>query len=410
MRVYEYRARVSASQSANPLTNVAASQLRNRAPVADCNATLQNHAVQILFVSHSHDDGVFKVGSHHLVRELARLGFAVAHVSTPYSTAHALLSRRGRERNRLARAGVRVDASGVKHLIPKTILPAQFSSPAYLSRAFEAVGMRRPQLVFVDQPLMLCDAIFELGAVTVYRPTDLYLHGSAQRLQSKYVRRFDAVAATSTEVLARLPPADSQPRTVIPNGVEYSRFLATDTAAPRSGAVYVGAIDSRFDWAAVVSMARAFPDLEISLVGPVSSPPPDLPASVHLRGPMSYQDVPGYLALFSVGLLPLSADPSNSGRSPMKLFEYLAAGLYVVATGVSGLTSRNDLPGCCFYSGPADAPGGLERALANHGPNTAGMESARAQDWREKAKQLLRFAQATRLPQSDTHGVDRVAK
>jgi len=270
--------------------------------------------------------------------------------------------------------------------------------------------MERPHFVFIDQPLMLCDALFGLGATTIYRPTDLYFSRPALRLISKYVSRFDAVAATSEAVLASLAPVPGQKRTVIPNGVEYSRFLATDLSALRSGAVYVGALDSRFDWEAIVRMAQAFANLEFSLVGPVTVTAPELPFNVKLQGPMKYQDIPEYLRRFSIGLLPLSADPSNVGRSPMKLFEYLAAGLYVVATGVGGLTSRADLRGCFFYTDKTDAHLALERAMAAGGMNTEGMESARAQDWQEKAKQLLQFAQDVAATQQTHYGAGSIAR
>jgi teichuronic acid biosynthesis glycosyltransferase TuaH len=408
--VYEYRAGVSASQSAGVDSRARGACGFAQHHVGAVAALQDQQMAKILFVSHSYDDGVFKVGSHHLTREMARMGLDVAHISTPYSMMHALRAARDPERSRLARAGVRLDGAGVKHLIPTTILPAQYNSSSYLSRAFKAVGMERPQFVFVDQPLMLCDSLFRLGAVTVYRPTDLYFSRAATRLQSKYVERFNAVAATSAEVLAALPAVPGQRRTVIPNGVEYSRFVAVDAAAARAGAVYVGALDSRFDWRAVVAMARAFPDLEISLVGPVASPVPDLPANIQLRGPMHYAQIPRFLARFSIGLLPLSADPSNAGRSPMKLFEYLAAGLYVVATGVRALTSRTDLPGCFFYSDESDASVALERAVSTDGINAAGMESARAQDWREKAVQVLQFAQSSGTALPATRGANCIAK
>jgi len=405
--LYEYRAGISSSQSAGVDSTMLISERFAQQHDTAVAAMQKQHATQVLFVSHSSDYGVFKVGSHHLTRELARMGLDVAHISTPYSLMHMLFARHP-ERSRLSRAGVRVDDAGVKHLLPRTVLPAQYSTSSYLSKAFRAVGMQRPRLVFVDQPLMLCEALFELGAVTVFRPTDLYFNRAARLLQLKYVKRFDAVAATSEEVLAALPSVAGQKRTVIPNGVEYSRFVTAEGTAVRSGAVYVGALDNRFDWQAVLSMAQAFPGLKISVVGPVATTVPDLPVNIELRGPMPYRDIPHYLAGFSIGLLPLSADPSNVGRSPMKLFEYLAAGLQVVATGVPGLTSRSDLPGCFFYTDSTKAPAALARAMKIQGINAAGREAARAQDWREKARQLLRFAQSSALPA--TVGANCVAK
>jgi teichuronic acid biosynthesis glycosyltransferase TuaH len=347
---------------------------------------------RILFVSHTHDSGVFKVGSHHLVREMARMGQEVAHISTPFSLAHRLLARKQLDRRKLVQAGARVDADGVRHLIPRTLLPAQYGAGAYLEKALRIVRMEQPQYVFVDQPLMLCDNLFNLGAITIYRPTDLYLGGSARRLQSCYIERFDAVAATSSEVLRSLPAAAGQPRTVIPNGVEYSRFRASGTLESRSGAVYVGALDARFDWDAVAALARAHPNLRIALVGPADTVPAQLPANVAICGAMNYRDIPRYLQQFSVGLLPLSNSPLNAGRSPMKLFEYLAAGLHVVARGLPALTARDDLHGCFFYSGAEDAPRAMAAAIAVTGPNSKGMDAARAHDWQRKAQQLLDFA------------------
>jgi len=352
--------------------------------------------MKVLFISHTFDHGVFKVGSHHLTREMSRLGMEVAHVTTPFSIAHFLFSRSEVERRRLALCGVRIDADGVKHLIPRTVLPAQYSSDAYLHQALRDVDMERPDYLFLDQPLMLSADLLSRATIAVYRPTDLYLHGMAWHLQTKYVQRFTAVAATSHEVLSSLTPTLNQPRTVIPNGVEYSRFAAPGLPAVRNGVVYVGAFDSRFDWTTVIHMARSLPAIPFSLVGPGALPPGNLPANMRVIGAMKYEDVPQYLRRFAVGLLPLSSDPQNAGRSPMKLFEYLASGLHVVATGLSGLIGRTDLPGVLFYSNPDDAVGALTDALAIGGSNAAGIESARAQDWSVKAKQLLSFANSAR--------------
>ncbi len=43
---------------------------------------------RILFLSHTHAFGPFRVGSHHYARTLARGGAEVVHLSTPLSPAH----------------------------------------------------------------------------------------------------------------------------------------------------------------------------------------------------------------------------------------------------------------------------------------------------------------------------------
>lgn len=349
----------------------------------------------VLFISHTYDDGVFKVGSHHLAREIAHMGYDVAHISTPFSLAHSLLSRKQSRRSELAQLGMRVDDVGVKHLIPRTVLPAQYTTSAYLLRAMGTVGMERPRFIFVDQPLMVSHKLLLRAGTSLYRPTDLYRDGASHRLQAKYIQYFDAVSATSKQVLDCLPAVNGQPRTIIPNGVEYKRFQLTGSEGQRSGAVYVGALDHRFNWSVVARMAKAFPELHISLVGPTDSVPLGLPSNIQLTGPMAYRDLPKHLSHFSVGLLPLSAEPVNLGRSPMKLFEYLAAGLYVVATCLRGFASLDEMQGCFFYARDEEAVGALSKALDQDRPNTTGIDSARNQDWATKAMELLSFAEKT---------------
>jgi glycosyltransferase involved in cell wall biosynthesis len=49
-------------------------------------------------------------------------------------------------------------------------------------------------------------------------------------------------------------------------------------------------------------------------------------------GPRPWEVLPVYLWHCDVGLVPYAADDYNAHRSPLKLFEYLAAGLPVVST------------------------------------------------------------------------------
>jgi teichuronic acid biosynthesis glycosyltransferase TuaH len=63
---------------------------------------------------------------------------------------------------------------------------------------------------------------------------------------------------------------------------------------------------------------------------------------LHWLGPVPVDQVPGLLSRAVVGLLPHRVDSFTASMSPMKLLEYLAAGLPVVATPVPGvaLSSR----------------------------------------------------------------------
>ncbi|HEX8967344.1 MAG TPA: glycosyltransferase, partial [Chloroflexota bacterium] len=89
----------------------------------------------------------------------------------------------------------------------------------------------------------------------------------------------------------------------------------------------------------IAQLARARPAWSFVLVGPVGidvSPLRGL-ANVHLVGPRAYASLPGYLAGMDVGLIPFERSTLTYHADPIKAYEYLAAGLPVVATDLPAL-------------------------------------------------------------------------
>ncbi|MGY4858076.1 glycosyltransferase family protein [Cryobacterium sp. AP23] len=250
-------------------------------------------------------------------------------------------------------------------------------------------GFLGARFMLVDQPLMSAGPLTRFADTVVYRPTDLYLNGAAAVKQRALLRIAAGVIATSDEVLHSLPLDRQIPRMTIENGVEFGRFAAP-LSEDRSGAVYVGALDERFDWDAIRQFALAVPDAPVRLAGPADSAPPGLPSNVELLGSVPYADVPALLARARVGLLPLSDSPSNRGRSPMKLFEYLAAGLQVVSRETPVIAARN-LPGVSTYRTAEDGARIYARDHLSEVANTAGVHAARLQDWSAKADEVEKF-------------------
>jgi glycosyltransferase involved in cell wall biosynthesis len=54
--------------------------------------------------------------------------------------------------------------------------------------------------------------------------------------------------------------------------------------------------------------------------------------NVHLVDAVPSNDIPAYVAAFDVGIIPFVVDDLTRGVSPLKMYEYLAAGVPVVAT------------------------------------------------------------------------------
>lgn len=57
--------------------------------------------------------------------------------------------------------------------------------------------------------------------------------------------------------------------------------------------------------------------------------------NVHFLGYKKYEELPNYMRGLDVGLLPTLVNQYTDSMFPMKYFEYIAAGLRVVSTGLS---------------------------------------------------------------------------
>ena len=106
---------------------------------------------------------------------------------------------------------------------------------------------------------------------------------------------------------------------------------------PRPRIGFCGVIDERMDLALVEGVARARPDWQLVMVGPVVKiSPGSLPRlpNIHYLGGKSYQELPAYLANWDVAMTPFARTPATRFLSPTKTPEYLAAGRPVVSTSI----------------------------------------------------------------------------
>lgn len=140
---------------------------------------------------------------------------------------------------------------------------------------------------------------------------------------------------------------------VVPNGVDPDRFTPPAhraTRPGRRGEVVVGFVgtfrpwhdlDGVVDAVAAVARTPSAPPLRLLLVGdgPGRAPAVErarrLGVEVESTGSVPPDSVPGVLATMDVGLAVYGGDERYF--SPLKVFEYLAAGVPVVASSVGGL-------------------------------------------------------------------------
>ena len=109
-----------------------------------------------------------------------------------------------------------------------------------------------------------------------------------------------------------------------------------DIPRPRLG--YFGVIDERMDLDVVGALARAHPEWQVVMVGPVVKiDPATLPQAenLHWLGQKDYDELPAYLAGWDVCLLPFAQNRATEFISPTKTLEYMAAERPIVSTPIT---------------------------------------------------------------------------
>lgn len=166
-------------------------------------------------------------------------------------------------------------------------------------------------------------------------------------LEERLLRRADLVI-TSAERL-RENKAKVNPNTVlVRHGVDYQHFVkACDEATkiPEDIAKLPGPIIGFFglmaDWVdqeAIIATAKAHPEGSVVVIGKVA-PDCDVSAmkavpNIHFLGRQPYSSLPGYCKAFDVALMPFTVNELTLNANPLKVREYLAAGLPVVSTDI----------------------------------------------------------------------------
>jgi polysaccharide pyruvyl transferase CsaB len=190
------------------------------------------------------------------------------------------------------------------------------------------------------------------GTPTVYDwIDDLSVFPYSRKLLERNHRRALREATVVATVARRLheQALETRPDALyLPNGCEYERFAAA-TPPPHDEEVsrflapggpvagYYGALAEWFDYPLLDRVAELKPDWRFVLIGPQYDS--SLPGQKVLKrpnvrwfGPRDYLALPGYLGLFDVATIPFLINEITLATSPLKLYEYFAAGKPVVTT------------------------------------------------------------------------------
>lgn len=254
----------------------------------------------------------------------------------------------------------------------------------------------------VYDPFGLCGERYR-----VFRASDDFAAGAdligvgaerLQRLELDLARRADLVVCVSPPLVDKWRALGFDP-VLVPNGCDTEHFATArvaeapaDIVLPRPIVGISGQVSKRIDLRLLDEIAergrsllivgRLRPDLpEASIAALLDRP------NVQWVGFRPYLDLPAYLGAMDVGLVPYTASGFNRSSFPLKILEYLAAGLPVVSTDLPSVRWL-DTDLVRIAEEPAAFADAVDDALAEAGDADAAarrMAFAAGHSWRSRA-------------------------
>jgi len=222
------------------------------------------------------------------------------------------------------------------------------------------------------------------------------------------LERADCVFAVTTALAER--KRVSNPNThVSPHGVDhvsFSRALAPETvvpadiaALPRPVIGFYGTLQDWVDLELVAYLARSHPEWSLVLIGPImvdTAAVAGIP-NVHLLGRREHRDLPAYCKGFDVGLIPYRVIDRMPFVNPIKLREYLSAGLPVVSTAVPEV--RRYPHWCAVGEDHEGVRLAIEKALREDSPEERRRRSnaMQSETWQARVAEVDRIVQDTTI-------------
>ncbi len=288
-----------------------------------------------------------------------------------------------------------------------TIVPTLADTPRSGVILYAHFAPVRTMFERFDDPVVVYDilddlSIFDADEVGVPEERRVRTH------HAPLVQSADVVTA-SAPLLVDKHKAERPDILFLENGVDAARFAPDGTAAAALDTIdrpivgYHGMVSRWFDFDLMTQVAQARPDVSFVIVGPVdpgSKEPADrlsAHANVTFLGPRPSGHMPEFVRSFDVGLVPFVVDDMTKAVSPLKMYEYLAAGVPVVTTPLPVCV---DHPLVATASEPAEFAALIDEAIASADAESkaarvaAGMDA----DWGARLKPLReRLATIDRL-------------
>jgi glycosyltransferase involved in cell wall biosynthesis len=237
--------------------------------------------------------------------------------------------------------------------------------------------------------------------------------------EKKMMAQVDTVIVISKELYEAKRPFNANTY-LVPNGVNYQAYtealadphLPEDLQMikpPRLG--YSGLIGNKLNLDMLKDLAQENPEWSLVFLGPVNASKVSetwralraMP-NVHYLGSVEWSQVPHYVKGFDVGLMPYLQGRHSETISPLKLYDYLAAGLPIVSMDIPA--AREFIPYIHLAESPQDFSQAVRNALADTMPEhrQARRNIAAQHTWEARVEQLSDIIQARLIAKAQNNG------
>ncbi len=160
---------------------------------------------------------------------------------------------------------------------------------------------------------------------------------------------------------------------------------------------FIGSISEyKLDYDLILKVSKRLENLSFVFIGPTSDIIDEsklnkllLQKNIFMMGYRKYEELPNYCACFDIGWLPLIKNKYTKSMFPIKFYEYLAAGLPVIATSIDSLKEFDDVAYISENNSKIISRN-IEFALDNKGPELElRLAKARKNTYEIRTKRML---------------------
>lgn len=235
---------------------------------------------------------------------------------------------------------------------PGIVFLTRFLTARWVRNAVYELGLDRP-FVIQTSPLGLSPKSMSALSYAYWVQDDFIAGAELFRVSPRRIRAGENRQIKGADIVIAATPglfekwsAATRKIVLIPNGCDFNSYTRMhqfptpqDVRLDEPIVGFVGGLGARVDFDVLDAVAEA--GYSLLLVGPKQSSVDEKRLALLLArdnvqwvGAKSFTDLIGYCKVMSVGLVPYTRSAFNEASFPLKILEYLAAGLPVVSTDI----------------------------------------------------------------------------